>query len=157
MCETDCKILNIFANSHLMHATLIVMDSKHYVDNFQPVSVAKKAKFHMKKNAGKFSVFLKNWCLWDNIYISVLPTLRRIQKYIFHPYFLTWQDTRVQNVPVVDEISLSVKKDEFLRNITILFSWYFLLFGPLFVYITLFTIVARTTMVQLHLFLHRDD
>ena len=56
-CVTDCKILNIFANFHLMHVISIVMDSKHYVDNFQPVFVAKKAKFHMKKNAGKFSVF----------------------------------------------------------------------------------------------------
>ena len=25
------------------------MDSEHYVDNFQPVFVAKTAKFHMKK------------------------------------------------------------------------------------------------------------
>ena len=57
MFETDCKILNIFANSYLLDIISIVMDSKHYVDNFQPVFVAKKAKFHMKKNAGKFSVF----------------------------------------------------------------------------------------------------
>ena len=39
-----------------MHVISIVMESKHHVDNFQPVSVAKTANFHMKKkNAGKFS------------------------------------------------------------------------------------------------------
>ena len=57
MHETNCKILNIFANSHLMHVISIVMDSKHYVDNFQPVFVAKTAKFHMKKEGGKFDDF----------------------------------------------------------------------------------------------------
>ena len=54
---TDCKILNIFANSHLMHVISILMDSKHHIDNFQSVLVAKTAKFSMKKNTGKFSVF----------------------------------------------------------------------------------------------------
>ena len=46
---TDCKILNIFANSHLMHVISILMDSKHHIDNFQSVLVAKRAKFSMKK------------------------------------------------------------------------------------------------------------
>ena len=49
MCETDCKILNIFANLHLMHVILIVLGSKHYVEYFQPVFVAETAKIHMKK------------------------------------------------------------------------------------------------------------
>ena len=49
MSETNCKILNIFANSHVIHEISIVMDSKYYVDNFQPVFVAKTAKFYMKK------------------------------------------------------------------------------------------------------------
>ena len=49
MRETNCKILNIFANSHVIHEISIVMDSKYYVDNFQPVFVAKTAKFYMKK------------------------------------------------------------------------------------------------------------
>ena len=57
MRETNCKILNIFANSRLMHVILIVMDFKHYVYNFQPVSVPKTAKFHMKKEGGKFDDF----------------------------------------------------------------------------------------------------
>ena len=130
---TDCKILNIFANSHLMHVISILMDSKHHIDNFQSVLVAKTAKFSMKKNTEKFSVFLKNWSLWDNIYISVLPTLRGIQIYIFHPCFLTWKDTVVQNVPVIDEISVSVKNAEFLRNITILFSLIFSIWNSLFI------------------------
>ena len=54
MGATNCKISNIFANSHLMHVILIVMDSKHCVDNFQPVFIAKTAKFHAKKDGGKF-------------------------------------------------------------------------------------------------------
>ena len=57
MRENNCKILNIFGNSHLMHVISIVMDSKHYVDNFQPVSVAKTANFHMKKDCEKFDDF----------------------------------------------------------------------------------------------------
>ena len=57
MSETNCKILNIFANSHVIHEISIVMDSKYYVDNFQPVFVAKTAKFHMKKQGGKFDDF----------------------------------------------------------------------------------------------------
>ena len=35
----------------------LVVDSKQYVDNFQPVFVAKTAKFHMKKEDGKFDDF----------------------------------------------------------------------------------------------------
>ena len=50
-------------------------------------------------------------------------------------------------MPVIDEISASVKNAEFLRNITILFSLIFLLFEPLFVYHSLFTLVAVATMV----------
>ena len=57
MCETNCKILNIFASSHLMHVILIFMDSKHCVGNFQPVFGAKTSKFHMKKEGGKFDDF----------------------------------------------------------------------------------------------------
>ena len=118
---TDCKILNTFPNSHLMHVISILMDSKHYIDNFQSVLVAKTAKFSMKKD-WKIFRFLKKWSLWDNVYISVLPILRGIQKYIFHTCFLTWRDTRVQNVPWIDKISVSVKNGQFLRNITTLFS-----------------------------------
>ena len=40
-----------------MDVMLIVMDSKHWVDNFQPVFVAKMAKFYMKKEVGKFDDF----------------------------------------------------------------------------------------------------
>ena len=116
------RFWNIFAISHLMHIISIVMDSEHYVDNFQPVFVAKTAKFHRKKKRWKNFRFLKNQFLWYNIYISVLPTLRGVRKYIFHPCFLTWQDTRVQNVLVADEISVSLKNAELLRNIITLFS-----------------------------------
>ena len=114
-----------------MHVISIPLDCKRHIDNFQPVLVAKTVNFVMKKKHWKIFRFLKNWSLWDNIYISVLPSLRRIQKYIFHPCFLIWQDTGVQNVPVIGEISVKVKNDEFLRDITTLFSLYFLLFEPL--------------------------
>ena len=60
------RFWNIFANSHLMDVISIVVDSKHYVDNFQPVFVAKTAKFHMKKKGGKFDDFWKTnfWLSW---------------------------------------------------------------------------------------------
>ena len=61
---------------------------------------------------------------------------------------LTWQDTVVQNV-VIDEISVSVKNAECVCNIRILFSLFFflLLSKPLVVYLSLFTLVAMTTIV----------
>ena len=59
MRETDCKILNIFANSHLMHLFSIVKDSKHCVDNFQPLFVARIAKFQIKKDGEKIDDFWK--------------------------------------------------------------------------------------------------
>ena len=40
-----------------MYAISVVMDSKHYVDNFQPVLVVKTAKFDWKKEGGKFDDF----------------------------------------------------------------------------------------------------
>ena len=40
-----------------MDVISIAMDSKHYVDNFQPVFVAKMAEFHTKKKGGKFDDF----------------------------------------------------------------------------------------------------
>ena len=40
-----------------MHIISIVMDSKHNVDNFQSVLVAKTAKFPTKKGGGKFGDF----------------------------------------------------------------------------------------------------
>ena len=40
-----------------MDVISIAMDSKHYIDNFQPVFVAKTAKFHIKKERGKFDDF----------------------------------------------------------------------------------------------------
>ena len=49
MRETDCKILNIFANLHLIYVILIVLDSKHYVEYFQQLCVAETAKIHTKK------------------------------------------------------------------------------------------------------------
>ena len=82
----------------------------------------KKGKILQEKKRWKIFRFLKNQFLWYNIYIRVLPTLRGVRKYIFHPYFLTWQDTRVQNVLVADEISVSLINAEFLRNIITLFS-----------------------------------
>ena len=42
-----------------MHVILIVMGYKHYVDNFQPVSAAKTANFHMKKDREKMTIFEK--------------------------------------------------------------------------------------------------
>ena len=51
------KCVGIFLLNHLMHVISIVMDSKHCVDNFQPVFIAKTAEFHAKKDGGKFEDF----------------------------------------------------------------------------------------------------
>ena len=53
------RFWNIFANSHLMDVISIVVNSKHYVDNFQSVFDAKTTKFRMKKECGKFDDFWK--------------------------------------------------------------------------------------------------
>ena len=42
-----------------MDVISIVMDSKHYVDNFQPVFVAKAAKYRMKKRVENLTIFEK--------------------------------------------------------------------------------------------------
>ena len=60
--------LNIFATLHLMHVISIHMDSKHYVDNLQPVFGAKTSKFHMKKEGGKLDDFWKTIFDWHNWY-----------------------------------------------------------------------------------------
>ena len=54
-------------------------------------------------------------------YISRLHTLRRIQIYTFYPSFLTWPDSIVQNVPLIDDNSITLKYCKFLRNVTTLF------------------------------------
>ena len=42
-----------------MHKFSLVMDSRHYEDNFQPVLVEKSSIFHTKKNDWKFDYFWK--------------------------------------------------------------------------------------------------
>ena len=42
------QYFEISASSHLMHVVAIVIDFKHYPDNFQPLFVVRTAKFHMK-------------------------------------------------------------------------------------------------------------
>ena len=49
----------MFANLNLMHMISTVMDSKPYVDNFQPVFVAKTAKFHVKNRVENLTIFEK--------------------------------------------------------------------------------------------------
>ena len=49
--------MNIFANSNLILVFSVVMDSKHYVDNFQPLFVARIAKFQIKKDGEKIDDF----------------------------------------------------------------------------------------------------
>ena len=40
-----------------MHVFSVVMDSRHYVANFQPLFVARIAKFQIKKDSEKFDDF----------------------------------------------------------------------------------------------------
>ena len=98
------------------------MVSKHYEDNFQPVSVEIWGIYHRKKDDWKFIVFWKTgFCGMKLTYISRIPTLRRIQIYTFYPSFLTWPDSIVQNVPLIDDNSITLKYCKFLRNVTTLF------------------------------------
>ena len=73
-----------------MHIISIVMDSKHNVDNFQSVLVAKTAKFPMKKDAGKFSVFWKT-CLHGIISISACSSLLDESKNVYF-ILVSWAD-----------------------------------------------------------------
>ena len=65
-----------------MHVISILMDSKHHIDNFQSVLVAKTAKFSMKKYSGKFAVFRKN-VLCGIISISAYSPLLEESKNIY--------------------------------------------------------------------------
>ena len=62
------RLWNIFANLHLMHVILIVMDSKHYVGNFSDsFSLQKTAKYRNEKKAVKnvdefFEKTIFDWC-----------------------------------------------------------------------------------------------
>ena len=51
------RLLNNFPNSYALHVISLVMNSRGYVGNFQPVSVAKTGKFPTKKEAGKIDDF----------------------------------------------------------------------------------------------------
>ena len=99
---TDCKILNIFANSHLMHVISILMDSKHHIDNFQSVLVAKTAKFSMKKNTGKFSVFWKT-DLCGIISISAYSPLLEESKNIY--FILVFWPEETQEFKMCHELT----------------------------------------------------
>ena len=84
---------------------------------------------------------MKNWFLWDNTYISRLPTLRRIQIYTFYPSIMNGTDRTVQNVPMIDDNSIILKYGKFLRNVpTFFFLLPFIIFTSLclllFVYIS---------------------
>ena len=59
------------------------MDSKHNVDNFQSVLLAKTAKFPPKKGGGKFGNFGKQF-LTDIIGTGQLLDLRSAQIRIYH-------------------------------------------------------------------------
>ena len=50
-------MFNNFPNSYALHVISLVMNSRGYVDDFQPVSVEKKGKFPTKKEAGKIDDF----------------------------------------------------------------------------------------------------
>ena len=73
-----------------MPVILIVMVSKHYEDNFQPVSVEKWGRFYRKKGDWKFSVFRKTCFYGIKLISAESPTLGE-SKYI-HFIPLPWPD-----------------------------------------------------------------
>ena len=68
----------------------IVMVSKHYENNFQPVSVEKWGRFYRKKDDWKFSVFRKTCFYGIKLIPAESPTLGE-SKYI-HFIPLPWPD-----------------------------------------------------------------
>ena len=142
---TDCKILNIFANSHLMHVISILMDSKHHIDNFQSVLVAKTAIFSMKKkNTGKFSVFWKT-DLCGIISISAYSPLLEESKNIY--FILVFWPEETQEFKMCHELTRfpsAWKTVNFCVTSRLFFRSIFLLFLSLFVYLYLFMLVAMT-------------
>ena len=73
-----------------MPVILIVMVSKHYENNFQPVSVEKWGRFYRKKDDWKFSVFRKTCFYGIKLIPAESPTLGE-SKYI-HFIPLPWPD-----------------------------------------------------------------
>ena len=71
-----------------MPVILIVMVSKHYENNFQPVSVEKWGRFYRKKDDWKFSVFRKTCFYGIKLIPAESPTLGE-SKYI-HFIPLPW-------------------------------------------------------------------
>ena len=51
--------MNIFDNSNLILVFSAIMDSKHFVDNFQPLFDARIATFQIKKMGKKLTIFDK--------------------------------------------------------------------------------------------------
>ena len=73
-----------------MPVILIVMVSKHYENNFQPVSLKKWGRFYRKKDDWKFSVFRKTCFYGIKLIPAESPTLGE-SKYI-HFILLFWPD-----------------------------------------------------------------
>ena len=91
-------------------------------DNFQNNSTENMEVYAGEKTRGKFSVFRKTG-FYGKIFIpNYSPLLDESKNIYFDHDSLTWRDTGVQNVPVIDDISVTVKYGEFLRNISSLFS-----------------------------------
>ena len=95
------------------------MVSKHYEDNFQPVSVEIWGIYHRKKDDWKFIVFWKTGFCGMKLISAESPPLGE-SKYI-HFILLSWPDQTVQNVPLIDDNSITLKYCKFLRNVTTLF------------------------------------
>ena len=124
---------NIFANSHRIPVISIVMVSKHYEDNFHPVSVEKWAIFHRKKDDWKFLVFWKTG-FYGIILISADSPPLEESKYI-HFMLLSWLEQTGQSKMSqwLTIIPSSWNTVNFCVTFRPFFSYYFLLYLPLFV------------------------
>ena len=104
-----------------MPVILIVMVSKHYENNFQPVSMEKWGRFYRKKDDWKFSVFRRTCFYGIKLLPAESPILRRIQIYTFYPSSMNWPGSRIQNIPMIDDNSVTLRYSKFLRNVSTLF------------------------------------
>ena len=127
-----------------MPVMLIVMVSKHYENNFQPVSVEIWGRFYRKKDDWKFSVFRKTCFYGIKLIPAESPTLGE-SKYI-HFIPLPWPDQGAgskifQWLRIILSLLNTVNICVTLRPF---FSCYLLSFLSLIVCLYLFMLFAMT-------------
>ena len=74
--------------------------------------------FKADKNWGE-NLASKNYFFIDDIHIREIPILRRIQIYNSYPCGLTWRDTTIKNVLLIDRFFQYYEIHRLLRNVSL--------------------------------------